>query len=211
MSNYPNAGDGLKKIYVGLIGFLICSIVVLVPVQKLFPYVDRDFIILTQIATILAIIGLLVFFVVSLIGYYQAGKDIAGCRIAFILQIINTIISLTAELINMLGEASAVLDLINMILGIVIIGLLLLSVVKVMREKGEEEIAQQGMTAWWVVLGCEVVGFALLIGGFGLTALNFALFVSGVISIVPLLFELRFLKNSSERLIYYKWLEESKS
>ncbi len=76
---YTNAGPGLKKMFIAQIGSVICSVLLIIPLINL-----------------IAMVGVLVFLIISLIGLYQAGKDIGGCQKAFqftIAQLVLSVIS----------------------------------------------------------------------------------------------------------------------
>lgn len=60
--------------FIAEIGIIICTVLAIIP-----------------IVNILAAIGAIVFMVISLVGLNAAGKDIAGCKTAFVVAIINMI------------------------------------------------------------------------------------------------------------------------
>ena len=66
MQDLQNAGSGLKKMFIASIGAVVCTVLLIIP-----------------IVNILAMIGALVFAIISLVGLNEAGKDIEGCKTAF--------------------------------------------------------------------------------------------------------------------------------
>lgn len=190
MSNYSNAGDGLRKMYVAAIGVIVCGLFMAMP-----------------LVGILAAIGIIVFFVVDLVGYYRAGKDITGCKVAFVLRILSILLSL----INIFpiaiesAEITVICSLVGDLFPLASVGLVFLSVAKVLRENGAEELAKQGNQAWWIYLGCTVVTSVLdivtVFSGLGATLL--ILVISLALSIVALIVQLKFYKNSAEQFGVY--------
>ncbi len=181
MSNYPNAGAGLRKVYLAAIAAIICSFVMLVPVVQF-----------------IGSIGVIVCSVVTLIGFYQAGKDIEGCKVAFILQIVTLVINLLDTFVGL----PSVLSIVGEFLPMIAICIMCWSVSQVMKELGAEKVAKQGMVAMLVYIGCEVAAFilqmciliVLLNGGIGLY-----LVLLLAIAILELVFYLKFLKNAAEQ------------
>lgn len=185
MSNYPNAGDGLRKIYLAAIASIICSFVMIVPVVK-----------------IVGSIGVIVCSVFTIIGFYQAGKDIEGCKVAFILQIISLVINLLDSFVGLPN----LISIVGKFLPMIAICMMCWSVSRVMKELGAEKVAKQGMIAMLVYICCEMAAFVLqmciliviLKGGYGLY-----LILLLAIAILELVFYLRFLKNAAEQLGSY--------
>ncbi len=185
MRNYPNAGDGLRKIYYATIGSIICSLVTLVPGAKFF-----------------AAIGVLVCAIVTMVGFWQAGKDIEGCKIAFVLQICSVAIGIIVNFVNL----PVALDIIGEFLPLIAICLMCYSVSQLMRELGATDVAKQGMIAMFVYIACEVAAFILAIYAI-LIILRFGFIVYILlllgIAVLELVFYLKFLKNAAEQLGSY--------
>lgn len=185
MSNYPNAGDGLRKIYLAAIGAIVCSIIMVVP-----------------FVAIIGSIGAIVCSVITLIGFYQAGKDIEGCKIAFALQIC----SIAINLIGIFVEWPGILDIIAEFVPMIAVCLMLWSVSQVMKDLGAEKVAKQGMVAMFVYIGCEVAAFILSVFALAVMlsgGLILYLILLIGIAVVELVFYLKFLKNSAEQLGSY--------
>ena len=99
MNQYVNAGQGLKKVFIAAIGAIVCAVLMIIPVINL-----------------IASIGAIVFLVISLLGLNQAGKEIDGCKTAFILTIVNLVVRILA--VPFAG--SAVLSFIFTLVGTII-------------------------------------------------------------------------------------------
>lgn len=188
MSNYQNAGDGLKKMYIAAIGVLVCGVLANIP-----------------LVGILFAIGVLIFCVVDLMGYYSAGKDIAGCRAAFVLRIISVVITLAGNFMTLPDSMELPYAIIDELLPVVIVCLVFLSVSRVLRENGAEDIAKQGIRAMWIYVGCHIVttvgdiwATAMLLGGEVTQALLTAVIMIAV-SVAALVFQLKFFRSSAEQ------------
>lgn len=193
MSKYPNAGEGLHKLYISMIGMLVCIVFNIVPVIGF-----------------LGSIGVIAFSIVYLMGCYQMAKDITGCRIAFILQIVSIIIAIL-NLFDILGGiVGVIVNLINGLMPIIVMAFVCFSVSKIMRENGVTDVAKQGVRAWIVYLVCVIVGvlfessfilIALQLIGLGgmllVTVLTLIIVLIGNIVI------LKFYKNAAEQFGVY--------
>jgi len=83
MGNYQNAGAGLKKMFIASLGAVICTVLMIIP-----------------LINIIAAIAAIVFAVLSIVGLYGAGKDIEGCKTAFIITIINLVVSVLGNVFS---------------------------------------------------------------------------------------------------------------
>lgn len=180
MNNYENAGLGLKKLYIAEIGVLVCTVLAFIP-----------------IINILAAVGLLVFAIISLVGLFQAGKDIKGCMTAFIL----TIVSAVCNLFKSFG--GSVISIVTTILSFLVMYFVCTSVAEVMNNIQQPDIAQKGQTVWKISLGCTIASVVILILAFvpGLRGLaTIANVVVAIISIVNIILYMLFLGKSSAAL-----------
>lgn len=123
MNNYVNAGEGLRNMFISMVGTIICVIISIVPVVG-----------------IVGGIGIIVCSVISLVGLYRIGKDIKACRIAFILRMISVVVTILANFVSIMKVVELVTDLLPFVSEI----LLLVSVSKVMRERGATDVAKLG-------------------------------------------------------------------
>lgn len=197
MSNYQNAGVGLRKMYVAAIGIIACGVLLALPVVKY-----------------LGALGIIAFFVVDLTAYYTAGKDIAGCKVAFIVRMISILISVSTYFVTVPGRMELAVATVKELTPLISLCLVFLSVSKVLRENGAEDVAKQGVRTWWIYLGCHIVMFlvteilpyAVLLGGnFSQSMLILGLFLvlALVVSIAALVFQLKFFKCSAEQFGVY--------
>ncbi len=196
---YPNAGAGLHKIYIAQIGILVCTIAAVVPLINL-----------------LAAIGVVAFCVYYMVGMFQAGKDIGGCRTAAILQVAVVLCSIVQGFVELPLAVSGGLEILDSIIGLVIVYLICRSVSKVMEEIRAFSVAEQGRRTWWIYLGCSigilVVGVLAAItlvfvlrGAGGATGwlLVFEIIAVLAAAITQLTVYLGFLKNSAAQLGAY--------
>ena len=184
MSNYPNAGDGLRKIYLAAIGSIVCSFITIIPMIPMLQLVGA--------------IGAIVCGVITLIGFYQAGKDIEGCKAAFVLQIIALVINVLDSFTDM----PVFLSVVAGIVPVVAISLMCWSVSNVLKDIGADRIAKQGMVAMFTYIGCSVLTIVLemcILIIIAYDGLGLYLLLTLVIAIVELFFYLRFLKNAAEQ------------
>lgn len=193
MSKYPNAGEGLHKLYISMIGMLVCIVFNIVPVIGF-----------------LGSIGVIAFSVVYLVGCYQMAKDIIGCRIAFILQIVSIIIAIL-NLFDILGGiVGVIVNLINGLMPVIVMAFVCFSVSEIMRENDVTDVAKQGVRAWIVYLVCIIVG-VLFESSFILIALQLigigGMFLVTVLTLIILLIGniviLKFYKNAAEQFGVY--------
>lgn len=101
MSQYPNAGAGLKQMFIAQVGAIICTVCAIIP-----------------IINIIAMIGAIVFVVISLVGLYNLGKDIEECKIAFILSIVGGIVNLLASLLAAVPVVGSLLSIAHTIISL---------------------------------------------------------------------------------------------
>lgn len=184
MSNYPNAGDGLRKIYLAAIGSIVCTFIVNIP--------------MIPMIRLIGAIGEIICSVVTLVGFYQAGKDIDGCKAAFVMQMI----ALGINVLELLMELPIILSNAAVILPVVAVCLMCWSVSNVLKDIGADRIAKQGMVAMLTHIGCTVLSVVLVMGILIIVeydGLGLYLLLTLVIAIVELFFYLRFLKNAAEQ------------
>lgn len=148
-------------------------------------------------------IGIFVCGIVSMVGLYHIGKDIKGCQVAFILQMISVIVSVAAKFVSVL----ALLNLITGLLPFVSEILLLVSVTKALREKGATDVAKLGkrtlvltivLTVSISLFGIVFFGAALLDFSSMLPFMILGCVVLLVVALVSIVFYLKFLLNSAE-------------
>lgn len=183
MNNYENAGSGLKKLYIAEIGVLVCTVLAFIP-----------------IINILAGIGMLVFAIMSLVGLFQAGKDISGCMTAFVLTLVSGVCNV---LKSIGGSVGTVASIVGPILSFLVMYFVCTSVAEVMNNIQQPDIAQKGQTVWKISLGCTIASVVILLLAFipafsGLATIG--TIIVAIISIINIVLFMMFLGNSSAAL-----------
>lgn len=198
-NKYPNAGNGLWKMFIAQLGMLVSPILMIVPfINLLIPF---------------ALIGFMVY---DLVGLYQVGKDIRECKVAAIMQIVLTVLSIMDNFFNLSQIVSSGISIASTVINVVTIYLVCSSIAKVMKELNFDSAAKQAMRTWWIYLACGiieiVIGIVMVITAVGvvmntgLTAgiiLILETLVMFVVSLISSIFYVIFLKNSAEHLGFY--------
>ncbi len=186
MGNVQNAGAGLKKMFIASVGSLICLVLLIIP-----------------LVNILAAIAVFVFMIMSMIGLYQAGQEIEGCKTAFILTIVNLVVSLAGSFIK--NDIMHVVILIaGYVIDFMVIYLVCTSVGGVLNSIGAIEITQKGEVAWKISAVCYVllglIAIAMMTPVFGFLAGIIGSIVVLVLSLVAEVCYMIFLSKSSQAL-----------
>ena len=185
MGNYQNAGAGLRKMFIASLGAIICTVLVIIP-----------------IVNIIAGIGAIVFGVLSLVGLYGAGKDIAGCKTAFTLTIVNLVISIVGALFGS-GFLGTVFSIAGYVLSFLICYFVCTSVSEVMNQIGAADVASKGELVWKINAVCyAILVVVALLGRIPGLVLVASLASIGVLiaSLVASIFYMIFLNKSSAAL-----------
>lgn len=186
MNQYSNAGAGLKKMFIAQIGAIVCTILAVIPVIGL-----------------IGGIGALVFAIISLVGLYGAGKDIAGCKKAFILTIINIVVSIVAGLFGSSAIMSALFGVVDSVLSFLVVYFVCNSVAEVLTQIGAADVAATGVTVWKVNLGCYIATIVIAILAV-VPLLNVIAAIAGfvvlIVSIVAAILYMMFLNKSYQAL-----------
>lgn len=181
MNNYQNVGKGLNRMFIATLGMMACAILGAIP-----------------FVGIVFTVGMLVFYVMDLTGYYLAGKDIKACKIAFIIRIISVILSTVSIFVKMPNDIEFVYATVETVLPLVAMGLVFVSVSKALRESGAGNLAKEGIIILWVYVIFNVV--ILLLNEYT-SAVGEVLWITLiflVLSFVVLLMQLRFLYAGAE-------------
>ena len=137
MNRYKNACDGLKMIFYSEIIAIVCSILLFIPV----------------LGTIVGVYGMLACQIVGAIGLFFLGRDIEGCKLAFILTIVGIVI-------NVAGNFSG-LSILFGIIGCVINFLIVFYICKplsaALTSLGALQIADKGSLVWKINLVCYAI------------------------------------------------------
>lgn len=186
MGNYVNAGAGIKKMYIASLGSLICAVLLIVPVLN-----------------ILAAIAALVFMVMSMIGLYQAGNDIDGCRSAFGLTIANIVVSVVGALFQS-GIMHIIVQIAGYVISFMVTYLVCTSVGDVMNRIGAADAAHSGDLAWKISAVCYVVmilvAIVMMLPVFGILAGIVGSLIVLIPSVLSAIFYMLFLGKSNHAL-----------
>ena len=125
---YKNVGNGMHKMYIAELGAVICTVIALIPI----------------IGTIIGGIGALVFGILMIVALYGVGKEVEGCRKAFILMIIGVVIGLLSA-IPVIGK---VLSLAGDVVSFLVIYLVCTSLGRLVSEAGDGATAALGEKVW---------------------------------------------------------------
>lgn len=140
MNQFPNAGDGLKKMFIASLGAIICSVCAIIPLINL-----------------IAALAAIVFLVISLIGLNSLGKDIEDCKKAFILTIVRMVVSFFASLLSKVAVVGALLDIADSVIALLVVYFVCIPVSKVLSQIGAADAANLGQTVWKLNLVCYVI------------------------------------------------------
>ena len=91
MNRYFDAQGGLKKLFAGTVGTLICNVVSAIP-----------------FLVMVAAVGSLLFTALAIYGLYQAGKDIPGCKSAFLLYVIEFVVQIFSSAFAFMPMGAAI-------------------------------------------------------------------------------------------------------
>ena len=189
MNSYFDAQGGLKKLFVGTIGTLVCNVISQIPLLGM-----------------VAAVGSLLFTALAIYGMFQAGKDIPGCKSAFLLYVIEFVIQIFTSAFAFMSIGAAIASIcviVQAILDMVIIYLVCTSVSEVMIVKGHGDIANFGKVVWILSMVAYVIGIVTTLAAkipvLGLMVVLLG-FIIAVVKIVSGILYLVFLYRSSEAL-----------
>lgn len=163
MNKYQNAASGLKMMFIASIGAIICAVVAVIP-----------------LIGIIGGIGALVFGIMSLLGLNKAGRDIEGCKKAFMLTLIQIVLNVLSTFLGAVPVVGLILSLATYVVSFLIVYFVCTSVAAVMREIGQDSIASTGETVYKINLVC----YAVMIIAVILAMIPALLVIAGIVSIV---------------------------
>ena len=182
---YTNAGPGLKKMFIAQIGSVICSVLLIIPLINL-----------------IAMAGALVFLIISLIGLYQAGKDIGGCQKAFQFTIAQLVLSVISNFAGS-GFMGTLVSVAYSVTGFLVTYFVCSSVAEVIRMRSHDDIASRGELVWKLNLVCYAVNIIVSVLSH-IPLLNILTGPAGIIvpvtSLIAGILFITFLYRSSEAL-----------
>lgn len=186
MEAYQNAGSGLKKMFIAEVGAIICTVLMIIPIVNL-----------------IAAIGAIVFMVISLVGLYGAGQEIEGCKTAFMVTIINMVVSVLESFLGNIAVLGTIISIAQSVLSFLVIYYVCTSVAEVMNKIGQAEVAQKGETVWKINMVCYIVNIAVAILSL-IPVLNIlagiASVVIAIVSVVAMILYMIFLNKSYQAL-----------
>ena len=134
---YKNISDGMNKMFIAQIGAIICTIIAIIPVIG-----------------IIGGIGAIVFAIISMIGLYKCGQEVAECKTAFILTIANIVLSLLGN-VKFIG---VIANLASTVVSFLIIYLVCTSIGKILKDAGSADVADLGDKVWKINFICAIAG-----------------------------------------------------
>lgn len=147
MEQLSNVSSGMKKAYKATRGSLICLLLMCASSLRLY-----------------AALGILFFLVLHIMGLYEAGKDIEGCRKAFILSIVSALMTILSASPLIIISILASLARCGTEFGAVY--LICTSVSEETDRIGAMDVRKEGVTAWQVNAACYgLIALCTLLGG----------------------------------------------
>ncbi len=137
------ASKGLKKMFIAQIGAAVCLVLALIPIINL-----------------VAAIAALAFSILNLIGLYEAGKNIEGCKTAFMITIANIVLNVVTNIAGT-GIIPFLLSIAGMVLQFLVTYFVCTSVAETLRKTGSEEIARSGDLVWKINLVCYLASIVI--------------------------------------------------
>lgn len=146
MENLTNAGPGINKAYRAMRGVLVCMLLTWISSLKLW-----------------AALGILIFMVFYIIGLHEAGKDLAGCRKAFMLSLVNIFMAVFSML--PFSILNVPVSLVRYGIEFLIVYLVFSSVCEITDRIGAMDVRKEGKMAWQVNAVCYgVMAGATILG-----------------------------------------------
>ena len=136
---YNNAGSGLNKLFIAQIGTVVSSVLLLIPIVNL-----------------IALLAILGFLILSLVGLNEAGKDIAGCKTAFQLTAAELILNILSGILGS-GILGTLISAASSVAGFLALYFVCSSVADVLRTRSHDDIASKGELVWKINLVCYAV------------------------------------------------------
>lgn len=150
MRNYPNAAQGLHKVFLAQILPVVGVVLVLFSLSSLW---------LLAVMGMVAVVLTVVSGVLNLMGIYQARQDDQGYANAFNLAIAALVVNVLA---NLLGSSflGSLLSLVGDVLNLAVLYLVCSTTSLLLTSLGQEELARKGHTVWMINLVCTVITVA---------------------------------------------------
>ena len=187
MSNYPNAGQGLKNMFIASIGAIVCAVLLVIP-----------------FVNIIAVVAALVFTILSLVGLWTVGKDITECKMAFWFTILSSVLSGIANVANNASASGTsvigtLLSVAGSALSLAVTYYVCTSVASALRTFGAEETAASGDKAWkimlWTTIASVVASILCLVPILNIIGALLAV-IAAIAGVVGLVFYMIFLNKA---------------
>lgn len=150
MRTYPNAAQGLHKVFLAQILPVVGVVLVLFSLSSL-----QLMVMMTMVTVVLAIVS----GILNLMGLYQARQDDQGYANAFYLVIATLVVNVLSNLLGS-GFLSSLLSLVANVLNLAILYLACATTSLLLTSLGQEELARKGHTVWMINLVCTVITVA---------------------------------------------------
>ena len=194
MRTYPNAAQGLHKVFLAQILLVIGVVLVLISFSSL-----GLLVVMGMVAAILVVVS----GILNLVGLYQARQDDQGYANAFSLSIAILVINVLSNLVGSETFLGSLLSLAASVLNLAVLYLVCATTSLLLGSLGREELARKGHTAWMVNLVCTIVSVACGLLAF-IPLLNLlampVLWITMIVSLVGSVMYLIFLYQASKAL-----------
>ncbi len=178
MRSYPKAASGLKLLFIAEILAIIAAVLTLIPVVG--P-------ILSAVAQVLILVGL-----------YQASGDDEGYKTAFIITIVNLVVSVVSIFAG--GVFATILSIVTTILNLAVVYFVVNTTGNLAHSLGKDELAARGEKVWKLYLICAVASIVISLLSF-IPILAAALeIVLAIVQLIAYILYLIFLNKASQAL-----------
>ena len=143
IGQYKNAAQGLKYKFIAELVAIACAAIMIIPL----------------LGTILGLYGMIACNIVSILGLYLISRDIPGCRIAFMV----TIIDVVFDVARIISGNLWFMGVISQILGFLALFFVCKSLSEDLREHGMLENADRAEVVWKINLVCTVISIVVSI------------------------------------------------
>lgn len=190
MSQYPNAAEGVKKIYISQLIAIAAAVLVVIPW-------------IGFIGTVLAIVGL-VFYI---LGLKKAGADGDGYNKAFtyvVISLVLTFVKAIVSFIPIVGPIlSKVLNIVSSVLDLLALNAVITTTCGLLGNVGAAELAENGQSVWTMCMVCTVISIVCnLLGLIPLINILAGIvgFIAAIFSIVAMIRYIIFLNKAATAL-----------
>lgn len=201
MGQFPNAKNGVSKVYIAQILSLIVSVIGLISILAMFLGSTGGIITGGIGVLVVGILGI-VAFILELIGVVKMRNENSKLNAAFILTIVGIV---TTAFQNMSGAFGTIMDIATSIIEVLIIVFICQGIALLLDQEGQSELAEKGnktAVLSGVAYGIGTIGSSIITVITGSTAavvigVLFAI-IFFVLDIVAYVMYLSFLKHSKE-------------